>query len=157
PELARRVGIDVRTLRRYIVALEELGIPITTERGRHGAYLLMPGFRLPPMMFTNDEAVALSIGMVAARGLGLADAAPAVESARSKLVWVMPEGVSRWGRMNAVTLKVFLHDSVQAPGRNAALIALAAAAQVQQQVLLPYRSGAGADSERDVDPDGLAY
>ena len=70
PELARRVGVDVRTLRRYIVMLEDLGIPLTTERGRHGAYMLVAGFRLPPMMFTNDEAVALSVGMVAARGLG---------------------------------------------------------------------------------------
>jgi predicted DNA-binding transcriptional regulator YafY len=56
PELAQRINVDVRTLRRYIVLLEELGIPITTERGRHGAYMLEAGFKLPPMMFTDAEA-----------------------------------------------------------------------------------------------------
>jgi predicted DNA-binding transcriptional regulator YafY len=157
PELARRVGVDVRTLRRYIVVLEELGIPITSERGRHGAYLLVPGFRLPPMMFTNDEAVALSIGMIAARGLGLADAAPAVESAQSKLARVMPEGLKRQVRAISDTVKVDLRQAANTPASNAALITLTAAAQAQQRVHLCYRSGAGEDSERDFDPYGLAF
>ena len=58
-ELARRVNVDARTLRRYIARLEELGIPVRAERGRYGCYSLMPGFKLPPMMFSNAEAVAL--------------------------------------------------------------------------------------------------
>ena len=157
PELAQRVGVDVRTLRRYIVVLEELGIPITSERGRHGAYLLVPGFRLPPMMFTNDEAVALSIGMIAARGLGLADAAPAVESAQSKLARVMPEGLKRQVRAISDTVKVDLRQAANAPASNTALITLTAAAQAQQRVHLGYRSGTGEDSERDFDPYGLAF
>ena len=53
-ELARRLQVDVRTLRRYIVMLEELGIPIAAERGRHGAYMLVAGYKLPPMMFSED-------------------------------------------------------------------------------------------------------
>ena len=79
-ELARRVEVDPRTLRRYIATLEEMGIPITTEQGRYGGYKLVPGFKLPPMMFTDEEAQALSLGLIAARGLGLADSAPAIES-----------------------------------------------------------------------------
>jgi predicted DNA-binding transcriptional regulator YafY len=51
-ELARRVEVDRRTLRRYIATLEEMGIPITTEQGRYGGYQLVPGYKLPPMMFT---------------------------------------------------------------------------------------------------------
>jgi predicted DNA-binding transcriptional regulator YafY len=82
-ELAERLGVDRRTVRRYITALEELGIPITAERGRGGAYMLVAGFKLPPMMFTDDEALALAIGLLAARGLALAQAAPAVASARA--------------------------------------------------------------------------
>lgn len=157
PELAQRVGVDVRTLRRYIVVLEELGIPITSERGRYGAYLLVPGFHLPPMMFTNDEAVALSIGMVAARGLGLADAAPAVESVQSKLARVMPEGLKRQAKAIAYTVKVDLRTAADAPGSNTALIVLTAAAQAQQRVHLHYRPGTGEDSEREFDPYGLAF
>src|SRR6266849_6624372 len=83
-ELARRIEVDGRTVRRYISMLEELGIPITAERGRDGAYMLVAGFKLPPMMFTDDEALALSVGLLAARGLGLAGAAPAVASAQAK-------------------------------------------------------------------------
>src|SRR5215831_717514 len=77
-ELARRLAVDRRTVRRYIATLEDLGIPITAERGRAGGYLLVAGFKLPPMMFTDDEALALGVGLVAARGLGLAEAEPAV-------------------------------------------------------------------------------
>lgn len=54
-ELARRVQVDGRTLRRYIARLEEIGVPITAERGRFGAYSLVAGFKLPPMMFTEDR------------------------------------------------------------------------------------------------------
>ncbi len=62
-EIAQHLGVDGRTVRRYIAALEDLGIPITTERGRGGAYLLVAGFKLPPMMFTDDEALALAVGL----------------------------------------------------------------------------------------------
>ena len=89
-ELARRVEVDARTLRRYIAMLEEMGIPITTEQGRYGGYRLVPGFKLPPMMFTDEEAQALSLGLIAARGLGLADSAPAIESVQAKLDRVLP-------------------------------------------------------------------
>ena len=157
PELARRVGVDVRTLRRYIVMLEDLGIPLTTERGRHGAYMLVAGFRLPPMMFTNDEAVALSVGMVAARGLGLAEAAPAVESAQAKLARVMPDGLKRHVRAIADTVKVDLRPASGTPGSNAALIALTGAAQAQRRVSMGYDSAVGAHTEREFDPYGLAW
>lgn len=157
PELARRVGVDVRTLRRYIVMLEELGIPLTTERGRYGAYMLVAGFKLPPMMFTNDEAVALTVGMLAARGLGLAEAAPAVASVQAKLARVLPEVLKR--QVSAITETVMLdlrHSSI-APGNNAALIALTTAAQGQQRVLLSYDSAQGHHTERPFDPYGLVY
>src|SRR5204862_7264952 len=94
-ELASRVGVDRRTLRRYIATLEEMGIPITTEQGRYGGYKLVPGFKLPPMMFTDEEAQALSLGLIAARGLGLADAAPAIASVQAKLDRVLPSAPKR--------------------------------------------------------------
>ncbi|PFH09886.1 putative DNA-binding transcriptional regulator YafY [Collimonas sp. PA-H2] len=155
-EMAARLEIDGRTLRRYIVALEEMGIPITTERGRHGGYALMAGFKLPPMMFTDDEALALSIGLLAARSLGLAEAAPAVASAQAKLERIMPANLKR--RVSAVdeTVKLDLSQATS-PDNNAALITLSAAAQNRQRVHLRYRSAQGDDSERDFDAYGLAY
>ncbi|TPG51065.1 YafY family transcriptional regulator [Rhodanobacter glycinis] len=157
PELAQRVGVDVRTLRRYMVMLEDLGIPLTTERGRHGAYMLVAGFKLPPMMFTNDEAVALSVGMVAARGLGLADAAPAVASVQAKLARVMPDSLKRHVSAIADTVKVDLQTSSTTPGSNAALMALTTAAQSQQRVSMSYDSAQGSHTERQFDPYGLVY
>jgi predicted DNA-binding transcriptional regulator YafY len=155
PELARRVGVDVRTLRRYIVMLEDLGIPLTAERGRHGAYMLVAGFKLPPMMFTNDEAVALSVGMVAARGLGLAEAAPAVESVQAKLARVMPDSLKRHVHAIADTVKVDLLPATGTPDSNAALIALTGAAQAEQRVSMSYESAQGVRTEREFDPYGL--
>jgi predicted DNA-binding transcriptional regulator YafY len=52
PELAARLGTDVRTLRRDVAALRGLGIPVEAERGRGGGYRLRPGYRMPPLMFT---------------------------------------------------------------------------------------------------------
>src|ERR1051326_3862057 len=79
PELAGRLEVDVRTVRRYITMLQDLGIPVEAGRGRYGSYRLRPGFKLPPMMFTDDEALSLTLGLLAARKMGLGGAAPAVE------------------------------------------------------------------------------
>lgn len=155
-QLAERLQVDRRTVRRYITMLEELGIPITAERGRDGAYLLVAPFKLPPMMFTEDEALALSVGLLAARGLGLAEAAPAVASAQAKLERVMPTHLKR--RVRAVDETVTLDLSrPTAPGDNAALAALSLAAQRQQRVSLRYGSAEGEETERAFDAYGLAY
>lgn len=155
-ELARRLEVDRRTVRRYISSLEELGIPITAERGRDGAYMLVAGFKLPPMMFTDEEALALSVGLLAARGLGLAEAAPAVASAQAKLERVMPAPLKR--RVRAVDETVTLDLShPTAPRDNAALVALSTAAQHQRRVRLHYRTPQQEDTERDFDPYGLAW
>jgi len=155
-ELAQRIGVDRRTLRRYIVTLEELGIPIAAERGRNGAYMLIAGYKLPPMMFSEDEALALSIGLVAARGLGLTEAATAVESAQAKLERVMPLALKQ--RVRALGETVAL-DLVRAGtgANNAALMTLSEAAQARRRVYLQYRSAQGADSARDFDAYGVAY
>jgi predicted DNA-binding transcriptional regulator YafY len=155
-EIARRLEVDVRTVRRYIALLEEIGIPITAERGRYGGYMLVAGFKLPPMMFTDEEAVALAVGLLAARSLGLAEAAPAIASAQAKLERVMPAPLQR--RLRAVDDTVRL-DLAQPPpsAAGAALGTLAEAAQVRQQVHLAYRAAGEAETERDFDPYGLAY
>ncbi|HEX4300161.1 MAG TPA: YafY family protein [Gammaproteobacteria bacterium] len=155
-ELARRLEVDARTMRRYIATLEELGIPITSERGRYGAYMLVAGFKLPPMMFNEDEALALSIGLLAARSLGLAEGASAVASAQAKLERVMPAKLKQ--RLRAVDETVTLDLARGAPpGDNRALTVLSAAAQAQKRVHMHYRSSKGDDSERDFDPYGLLY
>ena len=148
-ELARRLDVDPRTVRRYVTVLEEMGVPLVAERGRHGAYGLVAGFKLPPMMFTDDEALALSVGLLAARGLGMAT--PAVASAQAKLERVMPPNVKRRVRAVDETVQLELARPVSAAGANA-LAALSTAAQMHVRVQMRYH-----DAGRDFDPYGLAY
>ena len=168
-DIAARLAIDARTVRRYIVTLEEIGIPVTSRRGRDGGYALMAGFKLPPMMFTDAEALALSVGLLAARALGPAEAAPAAASAQAKLERIMPDALKRRVRAVSQTVRLDLagigaprgggggNGALVALGGNDALVALSAAALAQQRVLLQYRGADGAPSAREVDPYGLAF
>lgn len=154
--LAARLEVDPRTLRRYIVVLESLGVPVLAQRGRDGGYSLMHGFKLPPMMFTNDEALALALGLLASRSLGLSTAAPAGASALSKLERVMPENLRRGVRAISETVTLDIVRAA-ATGDAGVLATLSAAAQRQQRVHLDYLAPQQARTQRDVDPYGLAY
>ena len=156
PELARRLEVGERTVRRYAAMLREMGIPVEAELGRYGAYSLRPGYRLPPMMFTDEEALGLTLGLLAARGLGLAGAAPAVEGALAKLERVMPEALR--GRVQALQETVSIAVArPQAPARSEALLTLAAAVGERRRVRLRYRSGWSGETEREVDPYGVMH
>src|SRR5262245_4010702 len=98
--LSQRLEIDRRSVRRYIAMLQDMGIPIETQRGPHGGYRLRPGFKLPPLMFTEDEALAITLGLLAARRLGLTADALGVEGALAKLDRALP--VASRDRMQAV-------------------------------------------------------
>jgi predicted DNA-binding transcriptional regulator YafY len=153
-QLAQALDVDRRTLRRYITTLEELGIPITTSHGRFGGYQLVAGFKLPPLMFTDDEAVALAMGLLAARSLGLGRAMPAVASAKAKLGRVMPERLR--GRLNAVDQSVALElTRPVAPIDENVLGLLTTAAQERRRIHLQYQTPQGLNTQRDFDPYGL--
>ena len=155
-ELARELEIDRRTLRRYIVTLENMGIPITTTQGRFGGYQVIPGFKLPPMIFSDDEALALAVGLMAARGLGLAQTLPAVAAARAKLERVFPVKLQR--RLNAVDQSIALElASPVAVIDQQVLALLCTATQERRRVNLAYQSPRGERTERDFDPYGLVY
>jgi predicted DNA-binding transcriptional regulator YafY len=85
-ELSERLEVDIRTVRRYITMLQDLGIPVEAERGRYGAYTVRPSHKLPPLMFTAEEALALTLGLVMVQQQELTTETPAAESARTKLV-----------------------------------------------------------------------
>lgn len=65
--LSARLGVDERTVRRYAAHLLDLGIPVEAERGRYGGYRLAPGYRLPPLLLTDDEALAVLLGLATTR------------------------------------------------------------------------------------------
>lgn len=155
-ELANRLGVDRRTLRRYIRTLEELGIPVTTERGRHGGYRLMPSFKLPPLMFTAEETLALALGLKSAQHLGLSKSTPAVESARAKLERVMPAELQQ--RVRALDESARLALPAPRTTSNEQLLGLlATAAQERQRMRLDYRDGRDQATRRVLNPYGLVY
>ncbi|MFC4017941.1 helix-turn-helix transcriptional regulator [Micromonospora sp. GCM10011542] len=157
-ELAGRLGVDERTVRRYAATLVELGIPVTADRGRHGGYRLRPGFKLPPLMLTDDEAVAVLLGLVVAERLGLGTEQPATATALAKIHRVLPAALA--DRLAAVqehlgfTLRRAEPEQRPASGT---LLTLAAAARHRRRVTLDYRSWRGEPSHRDLDPYGLVF
>ncbi|MGI5149162.1 helix-turn-helix transcriptional regulator [Plantactinospora sp. CA-294935] len=157
-ELAARLGVDQRTVRRYADTLVELGIPVTADRGRYGGYRLRPGYRLPPLMLTDDEAVAVLLGLVAAEQLGLGTAAPATALAEAKIRRVLPGPLA--DRLDAVTRSLGFslrrRDDAPRPA-TATLLALGAATHSRQRVTIGYRSWRGEPSVRDLDPYGLVF
>jgi predicted DNA-binding transcriptional regulator YafY len=156
PELAERLEVDTRTVRRYITMLQDLGIPVEAERGRYGSYRLRPGFKLPPLMFTDDEALALSLGLLAARKIGLGGAAPAVEGALAKVERVLPNVLRERVQALQETL-IFDMTPASTPPRSEIVSALSTAAQQERTVEMYYRSYNGEITERNFDPYGLVY
>ncbi|MBL0347520.1 WYL domain-containing protein [Candidatus Villigracilis affinis] len=154
--MAQRLEVNIRTLRRYIVMLQDLGIPIEAERGRNGAYVLSAGFKLPPMMFTNEKAGADG-GLISAHRLNLADTGYAVESALAKLERVMPLDLKSRVRALTETITLDLKAESTAPTSEIVLSTWSSAAQLQRRVHIHYRPDQGEETERDFDPYGLTY
>ena len=146
-DLAARLAVDERTVRRYAGTLAELGIPVTAERGRYGGYRLLPGFKLPPLMLTDDEAVAVVLGLVAADSLGLTTDAPAGAAAEAKITRVLPAALAdRLAALRASLGLTLRRREPDAPPRAGApatadlLLTLGTATRSQQRLALTYRA-----------------
>ncbi|MFC9974690.1 helix-turn-helix transcriptional regulator [Spirillospora sp. NPDC127200] len=154
-ELARRLEVDERTVRRYAARLADLGIPVLAERGRYGGYRLAPGYKLPPLMLTDDEATAVVLGLLTGRRVGLPG--EAAESALAKVQRVLPSALRDRVQALEQTLGFTLAERPGAAPGTEALLTLAAAARARRRVRMRYRSWKGDDSERDLDPYGLVF
>ena len=155
-DLAERLEVDRRTVRRYVSSLQELGVPVESEPGRYGGYRLRPGYKLPPMMFTEEEALALILGLILSRRVGLADSAPAIEGALAKIDRVLPDRLR--GRVQAVQGALAftpLRDTFRASDPTT-LLALTSAAQDSRRVWMRYR-GVDEETERAIDPYGVVH
>jgi predicted DNA-binding transcriptional regulator YafY len=156
PELARRLEVDGRTVRRYVVMLQDMGIPVEAERGPYGAYQLRPGYKLPPLLFSDEEAIALTLGLLVVREFGFPVAGAAIEGALAKTERVMPEKLLAQAR--GLREAITFNTSPPATQPQAQFVAqLSAAFQQRRRVRLAYRSFEGKDSERDFDPYGIVY
>jgi predicted DNA-binding transcriptional regulator YafY len=155
-ELARRLEVDIRTVRNYVKTLADLGIPIEAERGRYGAYRLRPGYKLPPLIFSEDESLALTVSLLLAREIGLAQTSPAVESVLAKLERVLPQATR--ARIQAVEQTVIVERrTFHAAPSPTAVTTLSVAVQSGQCVRLQYRAASTNVTERLLDPYGVVY
>ncbi|MCV2393642.1 YafY family transcriptional regulator [Actinotalea sp. M2MS4P-6] len=157
-ELAVRLGVDERTVRRYAEHLADLGIPVQAQRGRYGGYRLAPGYKLPPLMLTDDEAVAVALGLKVAERAGLATTDPAATaSALAKVSRVLPRALGR--RLDSLLSTAQFTSAVRAsaPAGADTLLGLASAAQQGHTVVVAYTAWDGRTSQRTLDVYGLVF
>ncbi len=154
--LASKLEVSLRSVQRYVAQLQDLGIPVQSSRGVGGAYRLKPGFRLPPLMLTDDEALAVSLGLRTLESLGLNAFAPATTSALSKLKRVLPKNLAE--HVAVMQEAVELEPSGWLVKTDTKLLmALASAVQTRRPVVFAYRAFDGTPTEREVEPYSVLF
>ncbi|WP_283132722.1 helix-turn-helix transcriptional regulator [Rhizohabitans arisaemae] len=147
-ELARRLEVDGRAIRRYITSLREMDIPVESVRGRHGGYRLVRGPRLPPVMLADEEAVAVVVALAAAGDRQEGGEPSPTDRALVKLNRVLPTTLrERVKALASATSTTFTGARIPEPEP---AMALAAAVQSHRTVRIEHPRGV-----RDVDPYGL--
>jgi predicted DNA-binding transcriptional regulator YafY len=149
-ELATGLGVTERAARRYIGILREAGVPVESTRGPYGGYRLGRGARLPPVVFTEAEALGLVMAVLDGQPAAT-DVTDLVGSALSKVIRALPENVGR----QAAALREHASaapDHYSARPDPATTSALVAAVASRCSVLVSYRSESGHEWEAQVDP-----
>jgi predicted DNA-binding transcriptional regulator YafY len=155
PELAERLGVGVRTIRRDVERLRRLGYPVHAAPGVAGGYRLGAGAELPPLLLDDDEAVAVAVGLRTAAGGSVAGIEETSVRALAKLEQVLPAHLRR--RVNA--LQAF---TVPAPGSGPTvdadvLATIAAACRDHEGLRFAYRSHDASATRRRVEPHRLVH
>jgi predicted DNA-binding transcriptional regulator YafY len=148
--LARRFEVSVRTIERDLDALRQSGVPLWSQPGRSGGYALDRDRTLPPLALTAGEALAIGVAL---RAAGDSPFAAQARSASLKILATLPADVRR--REEALAARVHQvgdRPAAEGPGR-----VVADAIERQQVLHLDYADGAGARTERDVEPLGLLW
>ena len=152
-ELAGRLGVSARTLRRDIDRLRELGYPVAAERGVEGGYQLAAGATLPPLVIDDDEAVALAVGMQEAAQGGVPGLGEPALRALTKVVQVMPPRLRRRvDALRAMTVPAGWGGVTGPPIDAGILITVAQCCRDTERLRFSYTARGGQASERHVEP-----
>ncbi|KKJ95840.1 YafY family protein [Micromonospora sp. HK10] len=153
PELAGRLGVSERTLRRDVERLRQLGYPVGAARGSDGGYQLAPGAVLPPLLLDDEEAVALAVGVGDAAQSGIAGMQESSLRALTKVVRVLPPRLrARVDTLRAMTLSAVTAGPVVAAE---VLTVVAQACRDEERLRFGYTARGSAPSEREVEPHRL--
>ena len=157
-ELARELGVSVRTIQRYIRMLDEMGIPVYSERGPHGGFSLARGYKMPPLIFTPEEAVVIYLGTSLVREVWGQLYQDAARGALSKLDNVLPDEQRHeiaWARRTLLATGFHRADHTSlAP----LLERLRRATRERRRVTMVYRSRNQPEPlQRDLDPYALIH
>ncbi|MCU1485545.1 MAG: YafY family transcriptional regulator [Actinomycetia bacterium] len=154
PELAERLGITERTVRRDVTRLRDLGYPVEAAPGRTGGYQLGRGGALPPLLLADDEAVAVALGLRAAATGGVAGYDEAAVAAMAKLEQVLPVHLRE--RVLALSSAIVLVRSGGGrPVGPDCLLLLAQGCRRGERVTFCYVAGDGSPTDRRVEPYGV--
>ena len=156
--LAEKLGVSVRTLHRYFGMLDEMGIPIYAERGPYGGFSLVRGYKLPPLVFTPEEAVAIYLGTSLVSEMWGLLYQESAQGALAKLENVLPDeqrAEIAWARRSLIATGMHRADpSAQAPF----LEKLRRAAREHRQADMEYQSTTKSKvTQRQVDPYALVH
>lgn len=157
-DLADKLGVSVRSLHRYITMLDEMGIPIYSERGPYGGFSLVRGYKMPPLVFTPEEAVAVYLGTTLVREMWGKLYQDAAQGALAKLDNVLPEEQRNeiaWARRTLVTTGM---RRAQLDPLTPILEKLRRAIREQRRVHMTHRKQGDPDAHaREVEPYALVY
>jgi len=147
---ASELGVSERTIRRYAVALHDIGIPVDGQPGAGGGYRLRAGTRLPPLMLSDEEAAATVFGLVLADQRGLSGA----EGALTKIARVLPDRLTR--RVQRLRDEVRLMGEPHAtPASSETLLVITEAVRRKRALRIGYTRRDGTQSTREIEPLGL--
>lgn len=152
-ELAGRLEVSPRTLRRDIDRLRELGYPVDAARGVTGGYQLQVGTTLPPLLLEDDEAVAIAVGLRSAAAGAVAGVEETSLQALTKLISLMPPRLRR--RMDALTSQTIPAPSHAPPIDAATLTTLAQGCRDSETVRFGYTARESEPTRRHVEPHRL--
>jgi predicted DNA-binding transcriptional regulator YafY len=154
-ELAERLEVQPRTLRRDVERLRRLGYPVDATPGVAGGYRLRAGATLPPLLLDDEEAVAIAVGLRTAVSGGVAGIGETSVRALSKLEALLPSRVRR--RVQAVGGATVPYPAAGPVVDPEALLTIATATRDRERLRFTYRSHAGELSRRLVEPQGLVH
>ncbi|MGA6170946.1 helix-turn-helix transcriptional regulator [Streptomyces sp. NPDC012600] len=150
-ELAERLDVSPRTIRRDIDRLRELGYPVEASRGSVGGYRLVAGAAMPPLVLDDEEAVAIAVGLRAGAGHAIEGVEEAAVRALAKLEQVLPSRLRhRVSALQNATVALTRGDGATIDPET--LTTLASAATGRERLRFSYRSGDGTETKRQVEP-----